>query len=467
MPQFDSGELAEWSAGEWQPGAPALVDGVSNDTRSIRAGELYVALRGPNHDGHAYVGEAFGKGAAAVLVERGAVSSVRAQSPGGMDWPLLCVADTRAALAAMASGYRAKVSPRVVGVTGSAGKSTVKEMIAQVLSRVSRTASTRGNWNNDIGVPLSLLAMAPDTEVGVFEAGTNHPGEIRVLCDLLGPSWGVVTNVGPAHIEFFGSLEAVAREKASLLECLPGDGTAVLDRDGAFFDLLRDAVTGAVVTTSLGGAAEYRVTRRDVEAGTFEVLERKTDETVELRLGLPGEHSVRNALLAVAVARGLGAPWADICAGIEGFRQLPMRWEVCVVGGVTIVNDAYNANPVSMRAAIEAFDSGVKADRKWLVLGDMLELGELGPAEHVALGEFVSGREWEGLIALGALAAEIAAGARRAGMRKERVFCCDDTVAAAQIVSDRLEAGDAALLKASRGAGLERVLEQLRNGEVR
>ena len=225
MPAFSAKDLSKWCGGTWRPSEPSAINGVCTDTRSLKPASLYVALRGPRHDGHDFVPQALTLGAAAAVV----TDAYAAAHPPSA--PLLCVRDTLKALGDIARGYRDALKAKIVAVTGSVGKTTVKEMIADVLARKGATTRSRGNWNNDIGLPLSMLAMEPGEEFGVFELGMNHPGELAPLCDMLRPDWGVVTNVGPVHLEFFDSVEAIGKEKATVLQRLPADGTAVVSRD--------------------------------------------------------------------------------------------------------------------------------------------------------------------------------------------------------------------------------------------
>lgn len=471
MPEFETKDLADWSGGVWVPAPPDRVMGVSNDTRMIESGSLYFALKGERFDGHEFVGDAFAKGAAGAVVGRGYTDAEQR--------PLLVVEDTRKALMNIAAGHRQKIDPRIIGVTGSVGKSTVKEMTARILASGGPTAFTKGNWNNDVGLPLSILSMEPSVQTGVFELGTNHPGEIAGLCDVLRPSSGVVTNVGPVHIEYFGSVEAIAREKGALLACLPGDGFAVLDGGGDFLDLLRSMCGARVIT--VGDRREhddYVCLRSDSAGGEFAVLEKVTGEEALLRNAVPGKHNIVNALFAVAVARTCGIPWQDVREALAGYEPLPMRWQrlrvrwrpnegqdpetVPIVG---VINDAYNANPVSMRAAVSTFAEQPTEGRKWLILAGMLELGATAGAEHDSLGAFVaelvSGQPnaWGGLVAVGELGKGIAAGATAAGMRAECVIWCKDAEEARGSLSERISSGDDLLLKASRGMRLEELLE--------
>ncbi len=238
MPNFDAREMAQWTGGKWCFGQPGAIAGVSTDSRTLCRGALFVALRGPLFDGHAFIGEAFARGAVGAVISENTCALPRA------DRPLLRVPDTAQALQDMAANYRRRIQVAIVAVTGSVGKTTVKEMVADVLARRLRVARTRGNWNNAIGLPLSLLAMEPETRVGVFELGMNHPGELASLCRMLQPDWGLVTTIGPVHLEFFKSVEAIAAEKSTLLKSLPPGGVAVLRCDEPYFEMLRAAAPG-------------------------------------------------------------------------------------------------------------------------------------------------------------------------------------------------------------------------------
>jgi UDP-N-acetylmuramoyl-tripeptide--D-alanyl-D-alanine ligase len=454
-PVFDPLQLAAWCAGRWSRLPAEPLRGASNDTRSLGAGDLFVALSGEHSDGHDFVEKAFEKGAAAALVRAGWAAPVGRAC--------LVVADPLAALQAAARAHRAASGCRIVGVTGSAGKSTVKEMTAELLESRWPTARTLGNWNNAIGLPLSLLTLAPGHHrYGVFEAGTNHPGEIAALAEILRPDWGLITNVGPVHVEFFKDLGGVAREKRALLECLPRDGLAILNRDTPCFDSLMEAAPCRVRTVSLADPQADlmgEVLEDDGERQRLRILEGGCAH--EVRLSVPGAHNALNALLACLVARETGLAWEAIDAVLAAFRPMRMRWQVHEAGGVTIINDAYNANPLSMAAALRTFRSTRCEGRKWLVLGEMRELGDMAHSAHDAIGETVADGPWEGLVAVGPLAARMAARAGAAGFPADRMECVADAAAAAAAIRSRLRPGDAVLIKASRGIRLERVAEAL------
>jgi len=450
----NAANLAEWSGGVWTGGLPPSIEGVCIDTRQLRPGDLFFALPGEKRDGHQFVGEAFRKGASGAVVDEHKVSGPDAVTP------CLRVRDPATALRAMAVGYRRALNPRVVGITGSAGKSTVKEMTAAMLAARYHTGSTRGNWNNDIGLPLSLLSMDTEVEVAVIEMGTNHPGEIGVLCELAEPECGIVTNIGPVHTEYFGSLAAIAKEKSTLLRRLPRSGVAVLNRDSEHFDFLSTTVGCELKTVSFHADADYQCLRWNPAAREALVLERDTGEEAVLNMPLPGDFNVVNALLAAAVARWMGVPWSGICEAIRMYRGLPLRWQEIEVNGLNFINDSYNANPMNMRASIGAFGEEVKKAGKWLLLGGMLELGEREKDEHLSLGRFVGAGGWAGLIVVGDLGSLIADGAGEAGFPEERIFRCPDCDGAVAVIRREVAPSSSILLKGSRRFQLERIVEK-------
>lgn len=451
MPNFDAREIAQWTGGKWYYGQPEAITGVSTDSRALRPGALFVALRGPLFDGHRFVDEAFARGAV------GAVISENTDTLACKHHPLLYVPDTAQALRDMAANYRRQIQVEIVAVTGSVGKTTVKEMVADVMARRLPVARTRGNWNNEIGLPLSMLAMEPGTSVGVFELGMNHPGELAALCRLLRPDWGLITTIGPVHLEFFKSVEAIAAEKSTLLKSLPPGGVAVLRCDEPYFEILRAAAPGRVITLALKGEADYLGCPPDAR-GQMEIRERATGQACRLQVPLPGVHHAANALFAVAVGRAHGLAWEEIRSALEEYRSQPMRWERQVVAGVTMINDAYNANPVSMAAALRTFAELPVAGGRWLVLAGMLELGASQEQWHRELGSSLASEPWTGIITVGALGAIIAREAVNAGVSAARVFACADHAAAADVLGRCLQPGDAVLVKASRGQRLEKVV---------
>ena len=444
---FTPDPLAAWCGGRWSRAPAAPVSGFAIDTRALKAGDVFIALPGERVDGHAFLDAAREAGATGAVVRRG--------SPAAGALPLLEVDEPKAALTALARGHRARLDGVFVAVTGSSGKTSVKELIADLLDAAGATARTRGNWNNDIGLPLSLLTMRPEDRFGVFEVGMNHPGELDPLCALLQPHVSVVTSVGPVHIEHFESEEGIAHEKAAVLRALSPNGLAVLPMDDRWFNTLRSHVKCALKTVSLAQEADYRI-----EAGApprFAVTEWASGESAAFDAPLPGRYVLSNAGLAIAVARHFGIDWEELAPRVRQFRPPGMRWAPREVDGVLFINDAYNANPMSMRAALDAFRASPVQGRRWLVLGAMRELGAHAESEHVELGRALAGGPWAGLVAVGPEGEWIRRGALDAGFCN--VFCAEDPEDAGRLVKGLIQPGDAVLLKASRGVKLEAVLD--------
>ncbi len=332
-----------------------------------------------------------------------------------------------------------------MGITGSVGKTTVKEMCADVLSMNGETHRTAGNYNNHIGLPLTMLAMPETAEYGVFEIGMNHPGEIGPLSDLLQPTIGIITDIGNAHRENFDSLEAIICEKAELVSRVPSSGTVILDRESEGFEYIKNHTCAGVRIVSLEGVADYRGQKSGVEAMRVNGF--------EYTMPLPGEHTMRNALRAIALGLELGMEPSDIAAGLRKFKLPPMRWESSEVCNIHFINDAYNANPLSMRANLKTFAHLPGSGQKWAVVGGMRELGETAEEEHAGLGRFIDGLNLDGVIIVGELGQQIIC------KGTALFFQTLEPAEASQILKDHLQAGDRVLLKASRGEQLERVLD--------
>jgi len=414
MSRFDPSALAAWCGGDWMPGPPPTISGLVHNSKAVEPGTIFVAIRGARFDGHAFLAAAIKAGAVGAVVDRAFDSGA---DPA---FPLLRVDDTQVALQALAQGHRRTLTGTIVGVTGSVGKTTVKEMLATALAVRGPVARTRGNWNNEIGMPLSVLDMRPEDAAGVFEIGMNRPGEIARLCTVLRPDCGLVTPIGPAHGEFFSGIDAIAAEKSALLLALPREGMAVIDAESPYAGLFREASAAPVVTVSTGASGDIqwtaendgRVRLRDVQSGTEAVA----------RLPVPGRHNALNAALAAAMAcRRFELPVAVVARQLERCVLPSMRWQELAVHGVRVINDAYNANPLSMRAAIETFAATPTPGARWLVLGDMLELGPEEVDAHEALGRYLAEHDWAGLVTVGRLGAAIAAGARAGGYAVDRV----------------------------------------------
>lgn len=452
-PEIDTGRLAAWTGGKWQGTPPPVIRGVAHDSRSIHPGMLFVAIEGEHSNGHAYVPAAFAAGAAAAVVAEDLRNSSR---------PCLLVNDTRQALTRMAAGYRKSLNATFIGVTGSAGKTTVKDMITHLLLGRYKTGCTKGNWNNELGLPLSLLAMPRDARYGVFEVGTNHPGEIARLCKVLLPHWGVLTVVGPAHIENFGTEKAILEEKTELLRCLPENGKAFINADCRYAHECKEAGVAQKISVSVcGRAADYQGGAADAFNGLTVTVAEQADALILPYCGPPGRAHIRNALQAVAVARAAGLDWVVIAERLSSFCPSAMRWQQQQAGGIEIINDAYNANPLSMNAALETLRQSGKSDCTWLVLGDMLELGEFEQRAHTELGRIAAETRWRGMITVGERARWIAAGAISAGMKDALIQQCETATEAAGILCDQAVSGESIFLKGSRAMKLEKIAEKL------
>jgi UDP-N-acetylmuramoyl-tripeptide--D-alanyl-D-alanine ligase len=453
MRERSAEQIAGWCRGEWHGTPPGVIDGVCHDSRCVQPGNLYVAIKGERFDGHNYLLEAQRAGAAAAMVSRDC------EPPEKVNLPLLLVDDTRKGLSLMADGYRQTLDGLIIGISGSAGKTTVKEMVADILALDGPVAKTIGNWNNDLGLPLSLLSMEPSDKYGVFEIGINHPAEMKPLACIMSPRWGVLTSIGAAHIEFFCSEEHLAHEKAALFDVLPNDGLAFMDMDSKWYATIAAHAQCRHVTVSLeNDEADLRGIAKD-EGERLEFVSMRIGRRFSCRMPLPGEHIMRDALLATAVALELGIRNVDIQQGLENYKPLQMRWEREHVHGVEFINDAYNANPLSMRAAIDTFASLKTAGRKWLVLGGMRELGRHEHAEHIRLGGDVSHGDWAGVVAVGSLGMWLADGLIEEGFDADRIARSPSRTDAVHALIDfGVSAGDTVLLKASRNEKLEEII---------
>ncbi|MGA0332534.1 MAG: UDP-N-acetylmuramoyl-tripeptide--D-alanyl-D-alanine ligase [Kiritimatiellia bacterium] len=449
MPEFCAEDLAEWSGGEWSEFPKQPVRSVSHDTRDLKSGALYVALAGERVDGHDLIPLAREAGAAAALCRRGRALE---------GFPCLEVKETGKALENLAKGYRSSLQPaQMIGITGSAGKTTVKDFTAAMLRAADSICSTRGNWNNFIGLPLSLLSMESGHRFGVFELGMNHAGEISALADILKPTCGLITSIGEAHLENLGSVEAIAEEKSSLLSSLPADGFAVLDQDSPWFEFMKARCGCRSLTVSLENDADYRGIQK---GSVLEIIDRQRKETFVLRIPLPGLHMLGNLLQAAAMARECGCSPDAIAGGIQTYEPAPMRWQRLELGGYAFINDAYNANPLSMRKSVRTFSELEHAGPKWLVLGGMSELGAEEKSLHVETGTEVDAGEFEGVLLVGEKGGWIGE-----GISRSPVWKVGNAAEAAALIRARASGGTLFLLKASRSERLEKVLEELQKSK--
>jgi UDP-N-acetylmuramoyl-tripeptide--D-alanyl-D-alanine ligase len=429
-------------------GPDRAYSGVSSDTRTLKSGELFVALRGPRFNANDFVAAAEAAGAAGAVVD----------APLARALPQIVVGDTLVALSAAASAWRAQFDIPVIGVAGSNGKTTVKEMIAAILERRGPTLATRGNLNNHIGVPLTLLRIEPTHRHAVIEIGANHPGEVAELVRLARPTVGLITNAGAEHLEGFGSIEGVARAEGEMVAGLEPDATAVINADDEFAGLWRGMTRARVSTFGVARPADFAavdaVTRIDADGFVTRFTLRAPAGEADIELHLAGRHNVSNALCAAAAASAAGATLDQVRAGLATMRPVPGRLQFKTApSGAWIVDDSYNANPSSMRAGIEVL-AGVDA-RRWLVLGDMGELGDFAEASHQEIGQFARAQRIDRLFATGKLSALTVEAFGPGGA------WFADTEALARAVNAELTREVCVLVKGSRMNRLERVVEAL------
>jgi len=440
-------EIALWTHGA-PSGADVAVDGVFTDSRSPRAGALFVALKGEQFDAHEFVGQAKAGGAVAALVSR----------PVGVDLPQVVVGDTLLALGDLASAVRAQCRARVVGITGSNGKTTVKTMLASILSLHGRTHVNAGNLNNEIGLPLSLLAMPADADYAVLEMGAGKPGDIAYLAAIARPEIGIVNNIAPAHLERMGTLEGVAETKGALYTSLPAHGIAVVNADDAFAAMFCGlAGTRRLIRYGIERAADVRA--RIIESGARERFELGiADAACEIALPLSGRHNVMNALAAAAAATALDVSMSTIQRGLETAPPVKGRLQRHPMQrGWILIDDSYNANPGSTAAAIDAL--AAEPGEAWLVLGDMRELGADAAKLHADTGALARERGIARLFTVGALA-----GAATEAFGAGASHYADQPALTAAVAKD-VHAGVRVLVKGSRGSAMDRVVRALLDQE--
>jgi len=428
----------------------AVAAGYSIDSRTVRTGELFFAVLGERLDGHDFVEDALSKGAIAAVVCRDRVARYAADSP------LLAVDDPLLALQQLAEAVRLIWGKPLIGVTGSAGKTTTKEIIAHVLATRHDVLKSHGNLNNHFGLPLQLLKLGPEHDIAVIEMGMSHAGEITALAKLAQPNCGVVTLVAPVHLEFFGSVADIARAKYELIQSLPAGGIAVLNADDPYVSQFGRDFHGKVVTFGIDKPAD--VSARNIEplqpvGSAFDVV--ANGETARAALPLLGEHNIYNALAGVAVGLHYGVSLGEAAASLASLSAGDKRGQVLKFAGATIINDCYNSNPKALDSMVQSL-AGMPAQRRIVVAGEMLELGPTGEDLHRASGRRMAERGIDMVLGVRGLARFIVEGATRANLTAEFVAAPEE---AGEWLKRNVRAGDLVLLKASRGVRLERALD--------
>lgn len=441
------------------------ITGISTDTRTLRPGELFIALIGENMDGNRFVTEAFKRGATAALVSRAPDIPT--------DGCVLLVDDTLLALGKLASAWRKRFNLPLIAITGSVGKTTTKEMTASILSQGRQVLKTPVNFNNEIGVPLTLLQLQPEHKVAVVEFGMRGTGQIRYLTEITAPTVGVITNVGISHMELLGSAQAIAAAKGELLDAMDANSVAILNCESEYYPFLRKKViqnvtfgiecgdVHAVDIQTEGEMLSFRLWLPDAldqVASGMPVAD--TGQWLEIRMPTPGVHNVLNALAAASAAACVGATSEDIVTGLASLDMVAGRMRILQTpGDFTIIDDTYNASPDSMRAALAVLDE-MQTSNRIAVLGEMRELGVDAPMLHRSVGRDAAGAHLSLLITVGELGKEIALGAADA-QSSAAIVSVADGQAALEVLNGRVHAGDTVLVKASRALGLESVVQGL------
>lgn len=445
MESMNLSEIARAVGGELS-GRDALAKGVSIDSRTIKPEDLFVAIKGPRFDGHEFAMQAASQGASGVMISE----SIKLDADHGS----IRVPDTLRALKELAYYYRKKFRPKLIGITGTNGKTTVKDMTAAILSARFKVLKNEGNLNNQYGIPLSLFNLNAEHQVAVMELGMSALGEIADLCRLVEPEIGIVTNVGEGHTQYLKDIETVGEAKGELLESLPGDGWAIVNGDDANV-MVQIKRTGARVIT-YGLSQDCRYEAKGIQFGsdgaTFSV------NGQPFRIGHLGLHNVYNSLAAIAAGEVLGVGLEEAAARISDLKPTPMRLEIINSSRVTIINDAYNANPPSMRAALKTLDSFIRASRKVAILGDMLELGDRENQWHREIGALAADKA-DLVIAVGPLAKEIWHGA---SAEKRTNLYYQDNLSLISDLGSILQKGDVVLVKASRGRHFEEIINAIK-----
>ncbi len=448
-------EIAQLAGGSLSSGDGAVVvDKVSTDSRTIKHGELFVALRGENFDGHSFVETIATTGAAGAIVD----SNWKGNVPE--NFPLIRARDTLQAYQQLAANYRKSLKLDVVAITGSNGKTSTKDFAAAVLARRFRVTKTQGNFNNHVGLPRTILEATSQDKVAVWEIGMNHPGEVAALAKVAAPDVGIITNIGVAHIEYMGSRERIAEEKGALAEAIGAEGTVILNADDPFTKGIAARTRGKVVLAgTTAGTIRASEMNQSGSATDFTILEGA--HRCRAQLPVPGMHMVQNALLAIAAGRVFGLSLEECAAGLIAAPLAKARLQVKEIRGVLFLDDSYNANPDSMKAALRTLVELDVEGQRIAVLGEMRELGDESERGHREVGEAAAALKVDHLIAIGNVAAAIAQAAKLAGLENSSTVA--STAEAAELLVELAAPGDLVLIKGSRLARTEQVIEAFRN----
>src|SRR2546425_9716850 len=444
-------QIAKFAGAEISSGdGKVFIDKISTDSRTLKRGELFVALRGENFDGHNFVESAAKSGAAGAVVD----SNWKGKVPE--NFALIRVKDTLQAYQKLAANYRKSLSLKVVAITGSNGKTSTKDFAAAVLARCFRVTKTQGNFNNHVGLPRTILEATSRDEVAVWEIGMNHPGEVAALAKIAAPDAAIITNIGIAHIEFMGTREAIAKEKGALAEAVGGEGTVILNADDPFSKGIAGRSRARVIFAGTkDGTIRAIDIQQSADGSEFTILEGA--HQCRAQLPVPGLHMVQNALLAVAAGRTFGLSLEEAAAGLASAPLTKARLQIKEINGVQFLDDSYNANPDSMKAALQTLVELDTDGKRIAVLGEMRELGEETQRDHEEVGQAAAAFGIDHLIGIGEMGAVISRAAEKAGL--ERSQAVGSTSDAADLLRNIAVPGDLVLIKGSRLARTENVIE--------
>lgn len=454
-------EIAKFAEATLESGdGKASVERISTDSRNIKKGELFVALRGENFDGHKFIEDVAKAGAAGAIVDDKwwNAFSERVDRPrrGQSTFAIIRANDTLLAYQALAANYRKSLSLKVLCITGSNGKTSTKDFSASVLGRKFRVTKTQGNFNNHVGLPRTILDATSQHEIAVWEIGMNHPGEVAPLAKIAAPDAAIITNIGVAHIEFMGSREAIAQEKGELAEAVSADGTVILNADDPFSEGIAKRTHARVVFAGINNGV-LRATDVEQTSGGSEFTILEGAHRCRAQLSVPGLHMVQNALLAVAAGRAFGVPLEECAIGLTTAPLTKARLQIKEVNGVHFLDDSYNANPDSMKAALRTLIELTADGKRIAILGEMRELGAESQRGHEEVGQEAADLGVDQLIGIGEMGGLIANAAKRAGL--ENSITVRSTAEAADVLLKSAQPGDLILIKGSRLARTEDVIE--------
>src|SRR4051812_20952821 len=445
-------QIAQLAAASLSSGeGTVVINKVSTDSRTIKPGELFVALRGENFEGHDFVEAAAKAAATGALVDLNWAGNV----PN--NFVLLRATDTLQAYQTLAANYRRSLALKVLAITGSNGKTSTKDFAASVLARRFRVTKTEGNFNNHVGLPRTILEASSRDQIAVWEIGMNHPGEIAALAKLAAPDAAIITNVGIAHIEFMGSREAIAAEKGALAEAVSSSGTVILNADDPFTEIIAKRTSAKIILAGIDNGSVRAIDISQSSTGSeFTILEEA--HRCRAQLPVPGIHMVQNAMLAIAAGRLFGLSLEECAVGLASTPLTKARLQIKEIAGIEFIDDSYNANPDSMKAALRTLVELDSDGRRIAVLGEMGELGAESERGHRDVGEAAAALRIDELIAVGGIGAAIAQAAKKGGLEKS--VAVDSLKEAAELLEMSAVPGDLVLVKGSRAARMERVLEE-------